>query len=553
MKVKIREYSNVAVPKYEYTGNRNIFTLKITDKYKWLTLPVMITPTQVDNTPLEPEWIEYSVSNPYVLLNNITNPKSISISINNFGCLVTANGSVVCFGNNDSGQCTIPETIKTQNVKQVSCGYNHTIALLENGQMVGWGATALGMGEYGTQTIMSQISAAGLTVSKVDAGGQHGLALLSSGDVVAWGRNESAQLSDPNVYWTWPGYPGFPVSWGGGYNPQENDGFKYYKDKSTRVNGDGSGRLYRCNPTSNYDNKRYNGCESLNRSTLPQHYLWTSAGTTVYPWAYVDSQAPTAWETTTGAPYDYQFSRATTNDPTNVNYGGGGWTAASGITSALGTSAKKYTDISAGRSHNLLLAQDGKIELWGDNFYYNVTGSGSHSLAAARNCPYGLCYRRIGSGYGTYYSLLGITVDYGDNTAPTVQQFKTTTNSVSKIATSYYGNVVIKSDGTIFAWDRNECGECTNLEFASGATFAFVNGAYRHNLGIDISGNLAISGCWVGENDEVLSAPYLPTIGSSKYVWAGGSRDWSVAQLNNGSVIAWGVTLAAIKGLTFYQ
>jgi len=40
MKIKIREWSNLAIPKYEYTGNKNIFTLKITDKYKWLTLPV---------------------------------------------------------------------------------------------------------------------------------------------------------------------------------------------------------------------------------------------------------------------------------------------------------------------------------------------------------------------------------------------------------------------------------------------------------------------------------------------------------------------------------
>lgn len=549
MKIKIREWSNLAIPKYEYTGNKNIFTLKITDKYKWLTLPVKITPIKVDNKTENLEWIEYPATYSYVLLNSITNPKSISVSINDFGCLVTNEGKVVCFGNNDKGQCSIPEQIKTQNVKQISCGYNHTVALLENGQIIGWGATGSGVGQYGTETIMGQISAAGLTVSKIDAGAEHALALLSNGDVVAWGRNEAAQLSDTDKYWTWPGYinPG----WAGGYHPQSNEGFKYYSDRSARPNSDGSGRLYRCGPS--YDNKRHNGCESLNRSILPEHYLWTPAGVTVYPWAYVDAAAPNAWEPTTGAPYDYQFSRATTNDPTNINYGGGGWTGAAGSTSAMGYSSKKYTDISAGRSHNLLLATDGKIELWGDNFYYNVSGSGSHSLAAARNCPYGLCYRRIGSGYGGYDTNLGITIDYGDNSAPTVKTFKTTANSVSKIATSYYGNMVIKSDGTVFAWDRNECGECTTLNSVTGVTFTFINGAYRHNLGIGITGSLHISGCWVGEDDGGITSPYKPSVGSNTYQWAGGSRDWSAGVLTEGTVVFWGQSISKIKGFTLFN
>ena len=43
MKIKIRETLNTIVPKYVYTGRKNIFNLNITDKFKYLILPVRIT------------------------------------------------------------------------------------------------------------------------------------------------------------------------------------------------------------------------------------------------------------------------------------------------------------------------------------------------------------------------------------------------------------------------------------------------------------------------------------------------------------------------------
>jgi len=547
MKIKIKEnFNNISfIPITYQTINK--FGLKIADKFKYLTLPVRISVPSILRSYLS--WSQPAGITSYVSLINATNAKNISVSINNFGCVVTNEGKVVCFGNNDKGQCSVPSNLS--NVKQVSCGYNHTIVLLNDGSIVGWGDTAAGMGINGTQVIQQQISSAGLTAIKIDAGAEHGIALLSNGDVVTWGKNESAQLSDPDKYWTWPGYPGFPTTWSGGYYQQAIDIYKYYPDKSSFYNDASTARLYRC--ASGTLNTRGNGCESPNASGLTTHWLWNTGGTTMSPSSLLAAGLTLGWEYKTGAPYDYQFSRASTNDPTSINYGGGGWTAASGTTSALGTSAKKYTDISAGRSHNLLLSTDGKIELWGLNFYYNVSGSGGHTADTRQDCPDGNCFKRAGSGSGKYDATLGQTVAYGDNTWQTVKSLKTTTNAVSKIATSYYGNVVIKSDGTIFAWDRNECGECTNLTLPAGVTFAFVNGAYRHNLGIGIDGSLAISGCWYNIDVDGISAPYVPSIGSNKYVWAGGSKDWSMAQLNDGSVIAWGRSLTNITGLTIYQ
>jgi hypothetical protein len=50
MKIKIRETLNTIVPKYVYTGRKNIFNLNITDKFKYLILPVRITAPFIDRS-----------------------------------------------------------------------------------------------------------------------------------------------------------------------------------------------------------------------------------------------------------------------------------------------------------------------------------------------------------------------------------------------------------------------------------------------------------------------------------------------------------------------
>jgi len=53
MKIKIRETLNTIIPKYVYTGRKNIFNLNITDKFKYLILPVRITaPALLRNAPV---------------------------------------------------------------------------------------------------------------------------------------------------------------------------------------------------------------------------------------------------------------------------------------------------------------------------------------------------------------------------------------------------------------------------------------------------------------------------------------------------------------------
>jgi hypothetical protein len=471
-------------------------------------------------------------SKQYFELTNITNPKSISSSSNSFACLVTQTGKVYCFGRNSSNQCTIPSNVGT--IDKISCGYAHTLALRTDGTIVAWGSDSAKQGKTGTEAIQAQITAAGRTVTKISAGAEHNLALLDNGSVVAWGKNEAAQLSDPDTYWT--SINQFGASWPGGYQTQASDTFKYYQDRSTRWTGSAGSeiRIYRCGYYG--DNKRYTGCESPNVSTSLSHYLYSNvggaAGNPVAPSTLVRiASYPTGWTPYTGAPYDYQFSRATTNDPTSVNYGGGGWTR-NGLYSALGTSTKTYTDIAAGRSHNLLLASDGKIETWGDNYYYQITGTG----------PF-LADNRTGFGIRTDDNT---KYTYTNNSYSTVQQLKTTTNSVSKIATGYYTSMVLKPDNTIFYWARNDMdqSEMSNLTMPAGEIPTFINGAYEHGIVIGDKGTLKITGRWIDSPGYVINTLWVPSISATTYKWAGGSQNWSIAVTSTNKVILWGTNVA---------
>jgi hypothetical protein len=51
MKIKVREIINTIIPKYVYTGRKNIFNLNITDRFKYLILPVriIVPPTVLNN------------------------------------------------------------------------------------------------------------------------------------------------------------------------------------------------------------------------------------------------------------------------------------------------------------------------------------------------------------------------------------------------------------------------------------------------------------------------------------------------------------------------
>ena len=123
-------------------------------------------------------------------------------------CALLANGSVACWGLNDSGQLgmgsvsdPVPSPVRVpylKDVSQVSAGYRHTCALLANGSVACWGDNRYGQLGDGTKENRSiPVKVLGLKGAvRVEAGARHTCALLRDMSVVCWGDNEYGQLGD---------------------------------------------------------------------------------------------------------------------------------------------------------------------------------------------------------------------------------------------------------------------------------------------------------------------------------------------------------------------
>lgn len=82
---------------------------------------------------------------------------------------LTANGTVIAWGDNSLGQSSVPSGLR--NVVQIAAGKSHSIAVTANGSVVSWGSSASGLGSI-PAGITNPIQAV--------AGGQHSMVLVAS-------------------------------------------------------------------------------------------------------------------------------------------------------------------------------------------------------------------------------------------------------------------------------------------------------------------------------------------------------------------------------------
>ena len=94
------------------------------------------------------------------------------------GRAVYADGNVVCWGSNYSGQCNTPAGLGS--VTQIAGGYGHTIALKSDGTVACWGNN--GNGQCNTPAGLA-------SVTRIAGGDYHTIALKSDGTVACWGSN----------------------------------------------------------------------------------------------------------------------------------------------------------------------------------------------------------------------------------------------------------------------------------------------------------------------------------------------------------------------------
>lgn len=140
-------------------------------------------------------------------------------------CSLKGDGTVVCWGNNDYGQSTLPSGTFTQ----VSAGGFHTCGLRGDGTVACWGNnfynqqaplpsgsfTQLSAGTYhtcglrGGGTVVcwgnndrGQSTPPADTFTQVSAGGSHACGLTGGGTVVCWGNSDNGQTTPPSDTFT---------------------------------------------------------------------------------------------------------------------------------------------------------------------------------------------------------------------------------------------------------------------------------------------------------------------------------------------------------------
>jgi alpha-tubulin suppressor-like RCC1 family protein len=122
-------------------------------------------------------------------------------------CALMSDGTVRCWGANDTGQVgdttmldryNPTEVAGLKNVKAISSGGGHTCALLSGGTVKCWGLNASGeLGDGSTKNATSPVDVVGLSgVTQLSAGGSHTCAVVTGGAMYCWGSNAYGQLGN---------------------------------------------------------------------------------------------------------------------------------------------------------------------------------------------------------------------------------------------------------------------------------------------------------------------------------------------------------------------
>ena len=166
----------------------------------------------------------------YVDIANERTAKILSLG-EEFSCVLLDNGRIICWGRNDQGQLGLGHTIDRSDLafledgvnyswrqgKDISAGYDHVCALLENNGVKCWGGNAHGqLGQGHTDNIgddnlheVGNLIDVDLgdsrTAKRVAAGRHYSCAILDNNDLACWGDRSNNKLgidtdaNNPNI------------------------------------------------------------------------------------------------------------------------------------------------------------------------------------------------------------------------------------------------------------------------------------------------------------------------------------------------------------------
>jgi len=462
--------------------------------------------------------------------------------------VVLNDGRITGWGNNTFGAINIPTGIGT-NASGVSTRRSHSLAILNNGRVTGWGTNS-----WGQITIPTGI---GTGASQVSAGGFHSLALLKDGRVTGWGRNEFGQSTSP-------------VGIGTGA-AQVSAG--YFHSLALLKDGRVSGWGY--NNSGQIDIPVGIETGAAQVSAGYAHSLALLKDGRVTGWGdntFGKIIIPTGIGTGAASIRAGQnHSIALLKDGRVTGWGDNAYGQTT-IPVGIGTGA---VAISAGDTHSFAVLKDGRITGWGQNIY------GQLNIPKSINCTFGPAYQNItfpeisDKNYGTSpfylsgfsdsnlpltYSSSNSTIasiisgsgiqvnNFGNVTItasqngnsnfepapPISQSFNVICDYVKQIDAGLAHSLVLLGDGSVTGWGDNTYGQI-DIPVGIGKNAAQISAKYYHSLALLKDGR--VTG-W-GNKNNYGQLNILTGIGTDAAQVSAGA-DFSLALLKDGSVTGWG-------------
>ncbi|KAM9766765.1 RCC1 and BTB domain-containing protein 1 isoform 2-T3 [Menidia menidia] len=152
---------------------------------------------------------------PTLITSNLQNKKVVEVACGSHHSMArSADGEVFAWGYNNCGQVGSGSTanqpyprrvtgcLQGKTAVGISSGQTSSMALVDNGEVYGWGYNGngqLGIGNNGNQLTPCRLSALqGLCIQQIVSGYGHCLALTDEGVLYAWGANTYGQLGTGN-------------------------------------------------------------------------------------------------------------------------------------------------------------------------------------------------------------------------------------------------------------------------------------------------------------------------------------------------------------------
>lgn len=249
------------------------------------------------------------------------------------------NGSVTGWGGNASGQIAIPPALS--NAVMIAAGASNSLAAMVDGSLVGWGDNFYG------QSISTQLLT---NVAALASGGAHSLALLTDGTVVNFGSTNFG-LDAPS-----PAFNVAAIAAGGSHS----------------VVLDSRGNIHVWgDDTSGQTNVPPGATNILAISAGARHSLAVKVGGSVVAWgddADGQSTVPSGLTNAISVAAGSRHSLALLMDGT-VRAWGNGSLGQTNVPPGL----SNVVSIAAGHDHNLALLADGQIIGWGDDTSMQAT------------------------------------------------------------------------------------------------------------------------------------------------------------------------------------